>query len=287
MSEQPTSPVPMIRLHDGAEIPQVGLGVLRIDDEGVTPVVESALAAGYRHIDGAAGYNNEGGVGRALVNAGYATGERRRDLWVTTKLRDSEQGYDSALKAFDRQIGLLQLEYVDMYMIHWPTPFDWRSGETWKAFVRLREEGRVRTLGVCNFLPEHLERLHKETGEWPTVNQIELHPTWQQREVTAFCREHGIAVEAYSPMARGADLNAGNGTIERIAAAHGVSPAQVILRWHIENGTIIIPKSVHAERQRENLDLFGFALTEEEHAAIDALDGPTRAGHDPLTFSYA
>lgn len=287
MSEQHTSPVPMIRLHDGAEIPQVGLGVLRIDDEGVTPVVESALAAGYRHIDGAAGYNNEGGVGRALVNAGYATGERRRDLWVTTKLRDSEQGYDSALKAFDRQIGLLRLEYVDMYMIHWPTPFDWRSGETWKAFVRLREEGRVRTLGVCNFLPEHLERLHKETGEWPTVNQIELHPTWQQREITAFCREHGIAVEAYSPMARGADLNAGNGTIERIAAAHGVSPAQIILRWHIENGTIIIPKSVHAERQRENLDLFGFALTEEEHAAIDALDGPTRAGHDPLTFSYA
>ena len=287
MSEQPTSPVPMIRLHDGAEIPQVGLGVLRIDDEGVTPVVESALAAGYRHIDGAAGYNNEGGVGRALVNAGYATGERRRDLWVTTKLRDSEQGYDSALKAFDRQIGLLQLEYVDMYMIHWPTPFDWRSGETWKAFVRLREEGRVRTLGVCNFLPEHLERLHEETGEWPTVNQIELHPTWQQREVTAFCREHGIAVEAYSPMARGADLNAGNGTIERIAAAHGVSPAQIILRWHIENGTIIIPKSVHAERQRENLDLFGFELTPEEHAAIDALDGPTRAGHDPLTFSYA
>ena len=287
MSEQHTSPVPMIRLHDGAEIPQVGLGVLRIDDEGVTPVVESALAAGYRHIDGAAGYNNEGGVGRALVNAGYATGERRRELWVTTKLRDSEQGYDSALKAFDRQIGLLQLEYVDMYMIHWPTPFDWRSGETWKAFVRLREEGRVRTLGVCNFLPEHLERLHEETGEWPTVNQIELHPTWQQREITAFCREHGIAVEAYSPMARGADLNAGSGTIERIAAAHGVSPAQVILRWHIENGTIIIPKSVHAERQRENLDLFGFALTEEEHAAIDALDGPTRAGHDPLTFSYA
>ena len=122
MSEQHTSPVPMIRLHDGTEIPQVGLGVLRIDDEGVTPVVESALAAGYRHIDGAAGYNNEGGVGRALVNAGYATGERRRELWVTTKLRDSEQGYDSALKAFDRQIGLLQLEYVDMYMIHWPVP---------------------------------------------------------------------------------------------------------------------------------------------------------------------
>ena len=145
----------------------------------------------------------------------------------------------------------------------------------------------MKTLGVCNFLPEHLDRLHDETGEYPAVNQIELHPTWQQREVVAYCKEHGIAVEAYSPMARGADLNAGNGAIERIAEAHHVSPAQVILRWHIENGTIIIPKSVHAQRQRENLDLFGFALTQEEHAAIDALDGPTRAGHDPLTFTYA
>lgn len=174
-----------------------------------------------------------------------------------------------------------------MYMLHWPTPFDWRSGETWKAFVEFRAEGRVKTLGVCNFLPEHLDRLHDETGEYPAVNQIELHPTWQQREVVAYCKEHGIAVEAYSPMARGADLNAGNGAIERIAEAHHVSPAQVILRWHIENGTIIIPKSVHAQRQRENLDLFGFALTQEEHAAIDALDGPTRAGHDPLTFTYA
>ena len=282
----PTQSVPDITLADGNRIPQIGLGVLRIDDESVTAVVESALEAGYRHIDGAAGYNNEGGVGRALESAGCTRGENRRRLWVTTKLRDSEQGYDSALKAFDRQLGLLRLDYVDMYMIHWPTPFDWRSGETWRALVRLREEGRVRTLGVCNFLPEHLRRLHDETGEYPSVNQIELHPTWQQRDVVAFCKAHGIAVEAYSPMARGADLNAGDGTIARIAAAHHVSAAQVILRWHIENGTIIIPKSVHAERQRENLDLFSFALEPEEHAAIDALDGPTRAGHDPLTFTY-
>ncbi|OZG66552.1 aldo/keto reductase [Bifidobacterium eulemuris] len=279
--------IPSIELSDGNRIPQIGLGVLRIDDEGVVPVIESALEAGYRHIDGAAGYNNEAGVGRALASTGYNAGEARRSLWVTTKLRDSQQGYDSALKAFDDSLSLLRLDYVDMYMLHWPTPFDWRSGETWKAFARLREEGRVRTLGVCNFLPEHLERLHDETGEWPTVNQIELHPTWQQRSVVAFCKEHGIAVEAYSPMARGADLAAGDGAIERIAEAHGVSPAQVILRWHVENGTIIIPKSVHAERQRENLDLFSFALTADEHAAIDALDGPTRAGHDPLTFTYA
>lgn len=279
--------VPQIELHDGNSIPQVGLGILRIDDDAVAPVVESALSIGYRHIDGAAGYNNEGGLGRALVESGFAKGEKREKLWVTTKLRDSEQGYDSALKAFDRQIGLLQLDYVDMYMIHWPTPFEWRADETWKAFVKLREEGRVKTLGVCNFLPEHLERLHQETGEWPAVNQIELHPTWQQREVVAFCKEHGIAIEAYSPMARGADLTAGDGTIERIARAHNVSPAQVILRWHIENGTIIIPKSVHSERQKQNLDLFGFALTLEEHAAIDELDGPRRAGHDPRTFSYS
>ena len=278
---------PMVTLSDGNLIPQIGLGVLRIDDEGVTPVVESALEAGYRHIDGAAGYNNEAGVGRALRNAGFTQGKHRKNLWVTTKLRDSEQGYDSARKAFDRQLGLLQLDYVDMYMLHWPTPFDWRSSETWKAFQEFRAEGRVRTLGVCNFLPEHLARLHEETGEYPAVNQIELHPTWQQREVVEYCKAHGIAVEAYSPMARGADLNAGNGTIERISAAHGVTPAQVILRWHIENETIIIPKSAHAERQKQNLDLFGFVLTPEEHAAIDALDGPTRAGHDPMTFTYA
>ena len=278
---------PMITLSDGNLIPQIGLGVLRIDDEGVTPVVESALEAGYRHIDGAAGYNNEAGVGRALKNAGFTQGENRKNLWVTTKLRDSEQGYDSARKAFDRQLGLLQLDYVDMYMLHWPTPFDWRSGETWKAFDEFRAEGRVRTLGVCNFLPEHLERLHKETDEYPAVDQIELHPTWQQREVVAYCKEHGIAVEAYSPMARGADLNAGAGVIARIAEAHGVTPAQVILRWHIENGTIIIPKSVHADRQKQNLDLFGFVLSPAEHAASDALDGPTRAGHDPMTFTYA
>lgn len=278
---------PMVTLSDGNLIPQIGLGVLRIDDEGVTSVVEGALEVGYRHIDGAAGYNNEAGVGRALKNTGFSQGELRKSLWVTTKLRDSEQGYDSARKAFDRQLDLLQLDYVDMYMLHWPTPFDWRSSETWKAFQEFRAEGRVRTLGVCNFLPEHLARLHEETGEYPAVNQIELHPTWQQREVVEYCKAHGIAVEAYSPMARGADLNAGNGTIERIAAAHGVTPAQVILRWHIENETIIIPKSAHAERQKQNLDLFGFVLTPEEHAAIDALDGPTRAGHDPMTFTYA
>ena len=169
--------VPDIALKDGHSIPQVGLGVLRVDDEGVVPVVESALEAGYRHIDGAAGYDNEAGVGRALAASGYNKGAKRETLWVTTKLRDSEQGYDSALNAFDNSLKLLQLDYVDMYMIHWPTPFDWRSTDTWKAFVKLRDEGLARTLGVCNFMPADLKRLHEETGAWPAVNQIELHPT--------------------------------------------------------------------------------------------------------------
>lgn len=195
-------------------------------------IVDSAQTIVSQEVDGISGGSTQvREVASALI-------EQRKNLWVTTKLRDSEQGYDSARKAFDRQLGLLQLDYVDMYMLHWPTPFDWRSSETWKAFQEFRAEGRVRTLGVCNFLPEHLDRLHEETGEYPAVNQIELHPTWQQREVVDYCKAHGIAVEAYSPMARGADLNAGNGAIERIAAEHGVTPAQVILRWHIENGTI-------------------------------------------------
>ena len=279
--------IPRVPLSDGNTIPQIGLGLLRISDEETTPVVLSALEVGYRHLDGAAGYNNEAGVGRALAESGFNTGELRQELWVTTKLRDSQQGYDSALKAFDDSSAKLQLDYVDMVMIHWPTPFNWRATETWKAFVKLREEQRVRTLGVCNFMISDLERLYGEVGEYPAINQIELHPTWQQRDVVAYCREHNIAVEAYSPLARGADLAAGDGLITRIAEARQVSPAQVVLRWHIENGTIIIPKSVHEGRQRENLNLFHFALTEEEHAAIDALDGPTRAGHDPATFTYA
>ena len=192
-----------------------------------------------------------------------------------------------AVVTIEESLYRLGLDYIDLYLIHWPNPKVGKYVEAWGALIEAKKAGLLKHIGVCNFLPEHLTTLKRETGVLPEVNQIELHPTWQQREVVAFCKKHGIAVEAYSPMARGADLNAGDGTIEKIAAAHEVSPAQVILRWHIENGTIIIPKSVHADRQKENLNLFGFALTTDEHAAIDALDGPTRAGHDPLTFTYA
>lgn len=287
MEEETMAAVPNVELSDGNRIPQVGLGVLRIADDLTDQVVESALRVGYRHIDTAAGYQNEGGVGRGIKAAGFDSAELRASLWLTTKIRDSEQGYDSALRAFDRQIGLLGTDYADMYMIHWPTPFDWRADQTWRAFRRLRDEGRVRTLGVCNFLETDLEHLHQETGEYPVINQIELHPTWQQRGLVAYCRSRKIAVEAYSPLARGADLDAGQGVIGRIALSHGCSPAQIVLRWHIENGTIVIPKSVHTLRQEENLDLFDFSLTPDEHAAIDALDGPERSGHDPRTYSYS
>lgn len=279
--------IPTVILGDGSQIPQVGIGVLRVPDSQTSSVVQSALDVGYRHIDTAAGYDNEAGVGQGLMAAGYADGEQRQQLWLTTKLKDSEQGYDPTLRAFDRQIALLRTDYIDMYMIHWPTPFDWRSDQTWKAFQRLRAEGRVRCLGVCNFLPELMERLYQQTGEYPLVNQIELHPSWQQRETVAFCRQHGIAVESYSPLARGADLQAGNGLIERIAQTHAVTPAQVILRWHIQHGMIVIPKSVHRFRQKENIDVFSFSLSDNEMAQVDALDSPNRAGHDPLTFTYA
>lgn len=280
-------PTPLVHLRDGDTIPQIGLGVLRVSPDQAPTVVGEALAAGYRHLDCAAGYNNEPAIGKALEESGYNSGAKRQSLWVTTKVKDSEQGFDSTLAAFDRQSRDLGLDYVDMYMIHWPTPFNWRSGETWRAFQKLRDQGRVRTLGVCNFLPEHLQRLHKETGEWPAVDQIELHPTFQQRTVVDFCRDHGIAVEAYEPLARGADLTAGNGLLARIGHAHNATAAQVILRWELEEGFIIIPKSVHASRQIENASITRFALTSDEHAAISALDTNTRVGHDPHTFTYA
>ena len=280
---------PMITLSDGNLIPQIGLGVLRIDDEGVTPVVESALEAGYRHIDGAAGYNNEAGVGRALKNAGFTQGENRKNLWVTTKLRDSEQGYDSARKAFDRQLGLLQLDYVDMYMLHWPTPFDWRSGETWKAFDEFRAEGRVRTLGVCNFLPEHLERLHKETGEYPAVNQIETHVFQQQKTAKEYLKKYGCQIESWGPFAEGRKDMFTNPVLTQIGEKYGKTAAQTALRFLLQSDVVVIPKSTHKDRMQQNFDLFDFTLTAEDMAAIEALDGGESlffSHYDPKTVEW-
>lgn len=287
MNDQLPVNVPSVVLPDGSTIPQIGLGVLRVSHEQMRQAVRSALNLGYRHIDAAAGYENEGSLGQVLAETGFHKGSLRKSLWVTTKIKDSEQGYDSALYAFDRQLKALGLDYVDMYMIHWPTPFNWRSDTTWKAFARLRSEGRIRCIGVCNFMPKDLQRLYDEVGELPVINQIELHPTWQQREVTDFCKQHGIALEAYSPLARGKDLEATRAIVEPIAQRYLVTPAQVILRWHIEHGFIVIPKSVTPCRQKENLHSASFCLTEEEVCAIDQLDGEGRMGHDPATFSYA
>ena len=271
----------VIKLQDGNVMPQLGLGVWKAGNDEVVSAIHKALEVGYRSIDTAAAYKNEDGVGTALASAGVP----RDELFITTKLWNDDQ--KRPREALQESLEKLQLDFVDLYLMHWPVPAIDHYVDAWKGMIELQKEGLVKSIGVCNFQVHHLQRLIDETGIAPVINQIELHPTWQQREVVAFCKEHGIAVEAYSPMARGADLKAGNGTIARIAEAHEVSPAQVILRWHIENGTIIIPKSVHSERQRQNLDLFGFALTLDEHAAIDALDGPERAGHDPRTFSYA
>lgn len=278
---------PLLRLRDGNLIPQIGLGVLRVENGRTADVVEGALRAGYRHIDAAAGYGNEREVGEGLKRLGFDKGELRKSLWITTKVKDTNQGYDSTLRAFDEQISDLGLEYVDMYMIHWPTPFDWRSADTWRAFRKLRSEGRIRTLGVCNFLPEHLERLADEVGELPAIDQIELHPTFQHRDVVEYCENKGIVVEAYEPLARTADLHAGDGLIDRLAQAHQVSNAQIILRWHLQKGYVLIPKSVHLNRQVENASILDFSLSDEEMAEIDSLNTATRVGHDPLTFSYA
>ena len=271
----------VIKLQDGNVMPQLGLGVWKAGNDEVVSAIHKALEVGYWSIDTAAAYKNEDGVGKALASAGVP----RDELFITTKLWNDDQ--KRPREALQESLEKLQLDFVDLYLMHWPVPAIDHYVDAWKGMIELQKEGLIKSIGVCNFQVHHLQRLIDETGVAPVINQIELHPTWQQREVVDYCKAHGIAVEAYSPMARGADLNAGNGAIERIAAEHGVTPAQVILRWHIENGTIIIPKSVHADRQKQNLDLFGFVLTPEEHAAIDALDGPTRAGHDPMTFTYA
>ncbi len=270
--------IPTVTLHDGVRIPQLGFGVFQVPPEDTQRVAEEALAAGYRHIDTAAAYRNEAGVGAALA----ASGLPREDVFVTTKLWNREQGFDSTLKAFDESLELLGFDYVDLYLIHWPVPPADRFVDTWRAFERIHDEGRARTIGVSNFRIEDLERLERETEARPTVNQIELHPRHQQAELRAWHAEHGIATEAWSPLAQGELL--ADETIAEVAERHGKTPAQAILRWHIQLGNIVIPKSVTLERIRENLDLFDFELSDEDMAAIAGLDRSERIGPDPATF---
>ncbi|MFL5898494.1 MAG: aldo/keto reductase [Solirubrobacterales bacterium] len=273
--------VPVLTLHDGVEMPQLGFGVFQIPPQDTQEKVEEALAVGYRHVDTAAAYRNEAGVGAAIA----AGGVRREDVFVTTKLWNSEQGYDSTLRAFEKSVERLGTGHVDLYLIHWPLPAQDRFLDTWRAFERIREEGAARSIGVSNFRVEDLERLEQEAERRPTVNQIELHPRLQQAELRAWHEDHGIATESWSPLAQGDLLE--DGTVETIAAHHDRAPAQVILRWHLQVGNVVIPKSATPERIRENFELFDFALSEDDMAAIERLDAGERTGPDPSTFSVA
>lgn len=275
----PTATVPTVTLNNGVTMPQLGFGVFQVPDEETTAAVGSALTAGYRSIDTAAVYGNERGVGRALA----ASGLDRDELFVTTKLWNADQGYDAALAGFDASLDKLGLDHVDLYLIHWPAPALDRYSDTWRAFEKLLADGRTRAIGVSNFRPAHLERLLDKASVVPAVNQIELHPGLQQRESRDFHARHGIRTEAWSPLAQGAVL--GDDAITSIAARHGRSPAQVVLRWHLQTGNVVIPKSVTESRIRENLDVFGFALSERELDAIGALDRGLRTGPDPDTLN--
>ncbi|MEU8621602.1 aldo/keto reductase [Streptomyces sp. NPDC048623] len=270
-----TPAVPTVKLNNGVEIPQLGFGVFQVADDATTAAVSSALEAGYRSIDTAAIYGNEAGVGRALATSGIA----REELFVTTKLWNADQGYDAALRAFDDSLAKLGLDYVDLYLIHWPTPARDLYRDSWRALERLAEEGRIRAAGVSNFQPKHLRRLMDGATLTPVVNQIELHPALQQSELRAFHGEHRIATEAWSPLAQGAVLD--DPAIVAIAAAHGKSPAQVVIRWHLQLGNIVIPKSVTPARIRANFDVFDFVLSDEELAAIAGLDRGLRTGPHP------
>nr|WP_202556080.1 aldo/keto reductase [Streptomyces sp. SID4950] len=261
-------------------MPQLGFGVWQVPDDEAERAVATALESGYRSIDTAAIYGNEEGTGRAIAASGLA----REDLFVTTKLWNSEQGYDATLRAFDVSLGKLGLDHVDLYLIHWPAPDRDAYVDTYKAFEKLHADGRIRAIGVSNFLPEHLKRLLAETSVVPAVNQIELHPQLQQRELRELHAEHGIATEAWSP------LGSGKGLLEvpalvAIAQKHERTPAQVAVRWHLQTGNIVIPKSVTPSRIRENIDVFDFSLDDEDLAAISALDEGRRVGSHPSTVN--
>ncbi|MGW5048238.1 aldo/keto reductase [Streptomyces griseoluteus] len=274
-----SSKVPPIILNNGVEMPQLGFGVWQIPDDEAERAVTTALETGYRSIDTAAIYGNEEGTGKAIA----ASGVPREDLFVTTKLWNSDQGYDSTLRAFDTSLEKLGLDYLDLYLIHWPLPARDNYLDTYKAFEKLYSDGRIRAIGVSNFLPEHLERLIAETSVVPAVNQIELHPQLQQRAAREFDAEHGIATEAWSPLGQGKGLLEVP-AIVAIARKHGRTPAQVVLRWHIQLGNIVIPKSVTPSRIKENIEVFDFSLDDEDLAAIGALNEDKRLGPDPATF---
>lgn len=279
VSQTQETTTPTVTLNNGVEIPQIGFGVFQVPPEETQRIVEEALEAGYRHIDTAAAYRNEAGVGAAIAASGIPRGE----IFITTKLRNGEQG--NAYEAFENSRKALGVEYVDLYLIHWPVPSQGLFVEAWKAMEKLYANGVMRAIGVSNFLGEHLDALLKDASVVPAVNQFEIHPTFQQKELTAKCRALGIAVEAYSPLGQGADLN--TAAVKSIAAKYGATPAQIVLAWHVASGIIAIPKSSTTSRMRENADAAGITLTPADLAAITQLESGARIGSDPATASHS
>ncbi|MEU6347590.1 aldo/keto reductase [Streptomyces sp. NPDC046977] len=274
------STVPDITLNNGITMPQLGFGVWQVPDDEAAVAVAAALEAGYRSIDTAALYRNERGTGRAVAASGIA----REDLFVTTKVWKTDLGHDNALRAFDASLDKLGLDYVDLYLIHWPSPARGLYLETWRALEKIHADGRARAIGVSNFPVAQLQHLLDEGTVVPAVNQIELHPNLPQAELRAFGAAHGIATEAWSPLGQGRGL-LDEPALAALAAKHGKSPAQIVLRWHLQLGNVVIPKSVTPARIKENIDVFGFELDAGDLAAIDALDNGGRLGPDPMAFN--
>jgi 2,5-diketo-D-gluconate reductase A len=279
MTDHLTTAVPDLSLIDGTTIPQLGFGVFQVDDDTAERAVSVALECGYRLVDTAKLYGNEAGVGRAV----RASGLPRDEVYVTTKVWNDDQGYDATMRAFEASAERLDLGVVDLYLIHWPFPGEDLYLDTWRALLHLKEQGALRSVGVSNFVPAHLERIIGETGVVPVLNQVELHPRLQQPELRAFHESTGIATQAWSPLGRDSGL-LDDPVVQRIAAARGVTPAQAVLRWHLDLGNVVIPKSVTPERIAENFDVFGFTLDEDDHRALAGMDRGERIGPDPEVF---
>jgi 2,5-diketo-D-gluconate reductase A len=273
-----TDQVPSVPLRGGVEIPQLGFGVFQIPPADTAEIATRALLAGYRHIDTAKAYGNEAGVGQAI----HAAGLQRSDVFVTTKCFNDDHGFEQAKRACRASLDQLETEYLDLYLIHWPVPSQDKYVETWKALIELQQEGLVRAIGVSNFQPAHLARLEAETGVQPAVNQVELHPLLQQAGLRREHADRGIVTESWSPLAQGQVLE--DPALVAIAEAHGKTTGQVVIRWHLQLGCVVIPKSVTPERIEQNFDVFDFHLSPAEMEAIEALDAGERTGPDPDTF---
>lgn len=273
--------IPTVKLNNGIAMPQIGLGTwLTKDGPEVEQAVTAALKCGYRLIDTAKYYGNEESIGRAIKSSGI----KRDEIFVTTKLWNADQGYEPTLRAFNDSLERLGLDYIDLYLIHWPMPKVGKYIETWKAFEKLYADKKVRAIGVSNFTIETLQNLMNNAKIMPVINQIELHPKFAQHEMREFCKQHNIQVESYSPLMHGGDILIDN-AVQRIADKHHKTIAQVVLRWHIQNGLVVIPKSVDPDRIRENIDIFDFKLDNSDMIAIDAMDAGIRNNPDPDKFN--